>query len=72
MKKKSLKLFDTVAILKDVPEREVVFGQVGTIVEELKEGVFEVEFADTHGATIAEFAVKAEDLMLLHYDKEYI
>ncbi|MFN0049071.1 MAG: DUF4926 domain-containing protein [Cytophagales bacterium] len=71
MKKELLKLFDTVAILKDLPENKVVFGQVGTIVELLSDEVFEVEFADKFGETISEFAVKSEDLMLLHYELEY-
>lgn len=71
MKKEALKLFDTVAILKDLPEKKVVFGQVGTIVELLSDGVFEVEFADKFGETISEFAVKSEDLMLLHFELEY-
>lgn len=71
MKKESLKLFDTVAILKDLPDKKVVFGQVGTIVELLSDEVFEVEFADKSGETISEFAVKSEDLMLLHYELEY-
>ncbi len=71
MKKEKLKLFDIVAILKDYPEKKVVFGQVGTIVEELQDGVFEVEFANKSGETISEFAVKSEDLMLLHYEMEY-
>jgi hypothetical protein len=70
MKRENLKLYDTVAILKDLPEKKVVFGQVGTIVEELAEGVFEVEFANKFGETISEFAVKSEDLMLLHYEME--
>ncbi len=70
MKREHLKLLDTVAILKDLPEKKVVFGQVGTIVEKLTEGIFEVEFADKFGETIAEFAVKKEDLMLLHYEME--
>jgi hypothetical protein len=64
MKNTGLKLFDT--------DKKVVFGQVGTIVEELKEGVFEVEFADRNGEMISEFAVKVEDLMLLHFDKEFV
>ena len=71
MKKGDLKLHDTVAILKDVPEKKVVFGQVGTIVEKLAEGVFEVEFADKFGETIAEFAVSQQDIMLLHYEMEF-
>ena len=70
MKAEHLKLLDTVAILKDLPEKKVVFGQVGTIVEKLAEDVYEVEFADKFGETIAEFAIKKEDLMLLHYEME--
>lgn len=49
----------------------MVFGQVGTIVEKLADGVFEVEFADKFGETIAEFAVSQQDLMLLHYEMEF-
>lgn len=59
------------AIIKDFPETKVVFGQVGTIIEKLAVGVFEVEFAGRFGETIAEFAVKSEDLMLLHYEMEF-
>ena len=71
MKKEALKLFDTVAILKDFPEHKVVKGQVGTIVEELQNGVFEVEFADKYGQTIASFAANETALMLLHFEMEY-
>ena len=71
MKKEPLKLFDTVAILKNLPEKKLVLGQVGTIVEILETEVFEVEFCNKAGETIAEFAVKAEDLMLLHYELEF-
>ena len=71
MENKSLKLFDSVALLKDLPEKSVVFGQVGTIVEVLNENVYEVEFADRSGETISEFAISRDDLMLLHHDLEY-
>ncbi len=71
MKREQLKLYDTVAILKDEPGKKVVFGQVGTIIMQLAQGVFEVEFADKFGETISEFAVKGEDLMLLHYEMEF-
>lgn len=70
MRKEPIKLFDSVALLKDLREHELVFGQVGTVVEILKKDVFEVEFANKKGETIAEIALKAEDLMLLHYEKE--
>lgn len=70
MRKEPIKLFDSVALLKDLQEHELVFGQAGTVVEFLKNDVFEVEFANKKGETIAEIALKAEDLMLLHCEKE--
>ncbi len=66
----SLKLLDIVALLKDVPNEKLVKGQVGTIVEMLDEGVYEVEFADKQGRTIASLALAVEELMLLHFEAE--
>ncbi len=72
MKNEPIKIFDTVALLKDLPLKMVVFGQVGTVVEILGDGIFEVEFADNSGETIAEFAVDSKDLMLLHHKLELV
>ena len=66
----SLKLLDTVALLKDMPDEKLVKGQVGTIIEMLDEGVYEVEFADKQGRTIASLAIAAEELILLHFEAE--
>ncbi|MGB3779996.1 MAG: DUF4926 domain-containing protein [Tunicatimonas sp.] len=66
----SLKLLDTVALLKDVPGEKLIKGQVGTIIEMLEEGVYEVEFADKQGRTIASLALAVEELMLLHFEAE--
>lgn len=71
MKERKISQFSIVAILKNSPENKVVFGQVGTVVELLGDKTFEVEFTDKKGETISEFAVKEEDLMLLHHDLEY-
>ena len=62
-----MKLLDVVALTQDLPDRGLVRGQVGTIVEDLAPGVFEVEFCDTQGATFAMVALTADQLMLLHY-----
>jgi len=44
-------------------------GQVGTVVEEYEEGrAFEVEFSGTDGQAFAMIAVKAEQLISLHYE----
>ena len=66
----SLKLLDTVALLKDMPGEKLVKGQVGTIIEMLDKGVYEVEFADKQGRTIASLALAVEELMLLHFEAE--
>jgi hypothetical protein len=68
--KTSLKLLDVVALLKDIPNEKLVKGQVGTVVEELDKGVYEVEFADKEGKTLASLTLAAKDLMLLHFEAE--
>ncbi len=68
----SLKLLDVVALLKDIPNEKLVKGQVGTIIEELDKGVYEVEFADKQGRMIAGLTLTTEDLMLLHFEAETI
>jgi hypothetical protein len=50
--------------LEDVPTR----GQVGTIVERLASGVFEVEFCDNDGRTYATSALSADKLLVLRYE----
>lgn len=62
-----IKLLDVVALTEDLPERGLHRGQVGTVVEELKPGVFEVEFSDDQGRTYALQALRAEQLLVLHY-----
>ena len=64
------KLLDVVALLKDIPEKKLVTGQVGTIVEILGKDVFEVEFCNGLGVTIAMAALGKRDLLLLHYEVE--
>jgi hypothetical protein len=62
------KLLDVVALLGDLPEENLRRGQVGTVVEELSPGGFEVEFSDNHGRTYATAAVHAHRLLVLHHE----
>ncbi len=62
-----IRLLDVVALTEDLPERELWRGQVGTIVEVLAPGVFEVEFSDDRGRTYASLALRADQLIVLHY-----
>ncbi|MCE9530134.1 MAG: DUF4926 domain-containing protein [Planctomycetes bacterium] len=65
--KPAIQLLDVVALTEDLPQRSLVRGQVGTVVETLAEGVFEVEFCDNDGKTYAMLALRAEQLLVLHY-----
>ena len=65
--KRPLQLLDVVALLEDHPEAGLVAGQVGTIVEQLTEAVFEVEFSDEEGTTYAEVALPARQLIAVRY-----
>ncbi|HVF98748.1 MAG TPA: DUF4926 domain-containing protein [Chloroflexia bacterium] len=60
-------LLDVVAVLEDIPNRSIHRGQVGTVVELLADGVFEVEFSDDEGHTYATFPLSASQLMVLYY-----
>jgi hypothetical protein len=64
---KPIQLLDVVALTEDLPARGLSRGQVGTVVEALGPGVFEVEFNDDSGRTYATLALRADQLMTLHY-----
>ncbi|MCC7503809.1 MAG: DUF4926 domain-containing protein [Saprospiraceae bacterium] len=67
---RDIQLLDVVALLKPAPEKGLQVGQVGAVVERLEPGVFEVEFCDKKGKTLALVTVKQADLLLLQYELE--
>lgn len=60
-------MLDAVALTEDLPDRGLVAGQVGTVVEVLDNGVFEVEFRDDEGRTYVTLAPRNVQIMALHY-----
>ena len=66
----TIRLLDVVALTVDRSEKGLVRGQVGTVVEVLSRGAYEVEFSDDDGRTYAQSALPAEQLMVLHYRPE--
>lgn len=60
-------ILDVVALLNERPDRGLSRGQVGTVVEELAPGVFEVEFSDNEGRSYATLALRSQDVIVLHY-----
>jgi len=63
-----MEMLSVVAVLQDVPEKGLSRGQVGTVVECLAPGVYEVEFSDDSGRTYASLALPADQLMRLRHE----
>ncbi|MEJ7665262.1 MAG: DUF4926 domain-containing protein [Hymenobacter sp.] len=53
--------------VEDLPEHGLRRGEVGTVVEQWKESVYEVEFSDDTGEAYAFVALPAEKLMPLYH-----
>jgi hypothetical protein len=68
--KPSIQLLDVVALTDDLSDKGLRRGQVGTVVEILSPGVFEIEFSDDHGCAYAELALNENQLLLLHYQPQ--
>lgn len=66
----NLQLLDVVALTTDLPDKGLLRGQVGTVVESLSPGVFEVEFSDDQGRTYAQLALRENQLLVLHYQPQ--
>jgi hypothetical protein len=62
-----LNLLDIVALKEDLPQHNLLAGQVGTIVETLAPEVYEVEFSDDDGQTYAMLPLHSQQLLQLKY-----
>lgn len=62
-----LKPTAVVALLQDVPAKNLFRGMVGTVVETLAPDVLEVEFSDNDGRCYAMAALKRDTLLELQY-----
>jgi hypothetical protein len=62
-----MRLLDVVALTEDVPNKHLLRGQVGTVVEVLAPEVYEVEFCEDEGRTYTSTALSASQLLVLHY-----
>ncbi|MEQ1606934.1 MAG: DUF4926 domain-containing protein [Pyrinomonadaceae bacterium] len=62
---KKPQLFDTVALLQNVPDEGLERGNIGAIVEIYENGeAFEVEFVDTNGRTYGLLPLRADQLVI--------
>ena len=65
-----IKLLDVVALIENLDSKGLRRGEVGTVVEQWKDGVFEVEFSDNSGKAYAFVALRPDQLMKLHFRKD--
>ena len=65
---RELQLLDVVALVDDLPDQGLERGQVGTIVEWLAAGAYEVEFSDNEGRTYASAPIPDTKLLLLRHE----
>jgi hypothetical protein len=64
-----IKLLDVVALVADLPEANLLRGQVGTVVEILANGAaYEVEFNDREGRTYESLGLRPDQIMVLHFE----
>ena len=66
-----LPMLSVVALTEDIPQKGLLRGQVGTVVENLAPGVYEVEFSDDDGKTYASLALTADRLMRLYHEPKH-
>jgi hypothetical protein len=66
----NIELLDVVALTEDLNSEGLRRGDVGTVVEQWKDGVFEVEFSDNSGKAYAFAALRPEQMIKLHFRKD--
>ena len=64
----TIKELDTVALLKDIPSKNLHRGDVGTVVANLTETMAEVEFVDEKGRTASLATLNKKDLIRLRLE----
>lgn len=65
-----IKILDVVALTEPLPDKSLRRGEVGTVVDQWKGRVFEIEFSDdATGEAYAFAAVPGEKLMKLYFCK---
>lgn len=60
-------ILDAVALFTDLPAHDLARGQVGTVVEQLSDGAYLLEFSGDQGRAYAIVPCQGTDLLILHY-----
>jgi hypothetical protein len=65
---REFELLSVVALLEDITDHGLLRGQVGTVVERLAPGVYEVEFSGDDSRTYATLSLRTDQLLQLHHE----
>lgn len=68
MTNRGIQELDVVALTVDVPTERLFCGHVGTVVHVYSPDAFEVEFVDAEGHTYGLTTLRADQLLVLHYE----
>lgn len=60
-------IHDYVAVLSDIDNTPITQGTLGTIVDQLSDTVFLVEFSDKDGQVYKQLPISKDHLLSLHY-----
>lgn len=63
----TISLLDVVALTEALPQKQLLAGQVGTVVELLGRDTYEVEFSDDEGNTYEQCAIQGDKILPLHF-----
>jgi hypothetical protein len=67
----TIQILEVVALTDDIPEHNLLRGQVGTVVDILGGGrALEVEFSDRNGRTYASLGLRPDQVMVLRYEPQ--
>jgi hypothetical protein len=60
-----------VALVEELPQNGLARGEVGTFVENLAPGVYEVEFSDDNGQAYASVALRIDQLLRFVHEPKH-
>jgi len=66
-KRETPSVLDVVALLTELPAERLARGQVGTVVEQLDDTTFLIEFTDDEGRAYAIAPCRRAELLVLHH-----
>jgi hypothetical protein len=72
MKAPPLHHMDEVALLKDLPEKGLRYGETGVVIQSDRNGLYDIEFLNEAGESLILKGFPKEDLVLVRHRRDLI